>query len=111
MGQPSDVLNISIFDRTQRNVPRIITVQPAGILVAALHPRIRAGNRLDARSPWLSVRFVTLERRLDIFSIGFVHTSREYGGIFDCRRCSLGHVRRHGMARVSQEHDSTAAPA
>src|SRR5207245_3206997 len=86
------------FRRRKRHVPGVVAVEPSGVVVAALHPSIGAGNGLNARSAWLAVRFVAPEGARDIVALHFLEAARQNGRVLDGGRAALRHVRRHGVA-------------
>src|SRR5580658_307897 len=91
------------------NVPGIIAVEPARIVVAALHPGVGSRDHLNARRTRLAVRFITLKRRFNV--VYFRQTARQHGGILDSGRRALRHVGRHRMAGIAQQRHTPIAPA
>src|SRR3984957_7700503 len=55
------------FAGCQRDVPCIVAVQPARILVSTFHPGVGAGNGLDVRGAGLAMSFIALERVFEVF--------------------------------------------
>src|ERR1700730_3894730 len=105
-----DDFNVGL-GRRQRNVPRIVAIQPTCVLVTAFHPSVGARDSLNARRAGLSVRFVAQEGSLDVVAFDFLQTARQDRGILDRGRPSLRHVRCHRMAGVTQQHHASIAPA
>src|SRR5207247_2096094 len=95
----------------ERNAPRVITIEPGRVLVPALHPRVGARYGLNARRARLTVRLVSPERAREVVAFDVLQAAREDGSIFHSGRAALGHVRRHRMTRIAQEHDASGAPA
>ena len=70
------------FGRRERHVPGIVAVEPSGVVVAALHPGIGAGDGLDTRCPRFAMGFVKLKRGLNVVHI--FQAARQNRGVFDC---------------------------
>src|SRR5665213_4437372 len=74
------------FRGSQRDIPRVVAVQPARVLIATFHPGVGAGNRLNARGAGFAVSLKTLKRAGNIFAARFRETSRENRRVLDRRR-------------------------
>src|SRR5688572_27396744 len=61
------------------NVPGVVAVQPRRVVVASLHPGVRARDGLDARGPRLTVCLVTREGVAIVVAVDAGETAREDG--------------------------------
>src|SRR5436190_11539131 len=89
--------------------PGVVAIEPRRIVVAALHPRVCTRDGLDARGPWLAMRFVLAQCASHV-AFGVRETARENRGILHRGRRALGHVGRHRMTRVAEQHNPPFAP-
>src|SRR5215471_15199987 len=78
--------------RRQLHLPSIVTVQPARIAIAALHPRIRARDRLNQGCARFTMRLVASEGALDVLALNLLQTARDDGRILDSGCRPLRHV-------------------
>ena len=95
----------------EHHIKHIVSEHPIQILVGTVaQPCVALRALLDPRGPVDPIAFIELECITKPVGADFNQTSHQYHRILDCHRCALRHMRLHGMAGVSQQDDTSAAP-